>query len=326
MTTFLLDVWHDLREKRLWPVAVGLLMALVALPLVFLKPVSSESSTPPAAAAPTQSPTLPAVVVDSSPTHGSKLQTFSRRNPFKPLADLAKDQTTASGGSPSTTTTTSSSAPVAPKASAGGGAGTSPATSPSQAGGTPASSGGGSAPTSSPSSTPGTSSPSTSTTTQQTVQWFRYTADVRFGPTGQVKTVKGIKSLTLLPPDAKTAVVVFMGVASDAKHAIFFVADPTFAATGEGKCSDKSACRFVKLSLDASNDDEKFTSADGSTTYRLRLVGLHRQLISSQDATGDTTPKQNATPGKVAETQAGDASAAVVMQLFDVATVGSQPR
>ena len=32
MKMFFLDLWHDLREKRLWPVAALLLLALVAVP------------------------------------------------------------------------------------------------------------------------------------------------------------------------------------------------------------------------------------------------------------------------------------------------------
>ena len=32
------DLWHDLREKRLWPVAALLLLALVAVPVLLAKP------------------------------------------------------------------------------------------------------------------------------------------------------------------------------------------------------------------------------------------------------------------------------------------------
>ena len=38
MKIFLLDLWHDLKEKRLWPVAVVLLAALVAVPVLLAKP------------------------------------------------------------------------------------------------------------------------------------------------------------------------------------------------------------------------------------------------------------------------------------------------
>ena len=40
MTTFFLDLWQDLREKRLWPVAAGLAVAIVALPVALVKPAS----------------------------------------------------------------------------------------------------------------------------------------------------------------------------------------------------------------------------------------------------------------------------------------------
>ena len=43
MTTFFIDLWHDLREKRLWPVAVGLLAAIVAVPAILFKPASDAA-------------------------------------------------------------------------------------------------------------------------------------------------------------------------------------------------------------------------------------------------------------------------------------------
>ena len=38
MKVFALDLWQDLREKRLWPVALLLLAALVAVPVLLAKP------------------------------------------------------------------------------------------------------------------------------------------------------------------------------------------------------------------------------------------------------------------------------------------------
>ena len=63
MTTFFLDLWQDLREKRLWPVAAGLAVAIVALPVALVKPASSPSpsSAPPSEP---QAAKLPAVSLD----------------------------------------------------------------------------------------------------------------------------------------------------------------------------------------------------------------------------------------------------------------------
>src|SRR3954468_18118157 len=91
MTTFFIDLWHDLRERRLWPVAVGLLAAIVAVPAILFKPV--DDATPPSTAVtkPSGVATLPVVSVDSGPIRGSKLEAFSasEKNPFKPMKDLA---------------------------------------------------------------------------------------------------------------------------------------------------------------------------------------------------------------------------------------------
>lgn len=316
MTTFFLDLWHDLREKRLWPVAAGLLAAALAIPVVMLKPASSGSAPTPVVAKPAQPATLPAVEVDSSPTHGSKLDTFSQRDPFKPMSDLKKPASTSTTSTPS-----SSSSSPAQSASATGGSGG------SGGGGAGA---GGSAPsprtsTSSPVTTPSSPSSQSNTTTTTPVKWFRYTADISFGQEGALKTLKSVADFTLLPDD-KTAAVVFMGVSNDAKSAIFFVADPAFTPAGEGECNDKQDCRFIKLGLDPKKNEETFTSLDGSVVYKLKLLKLNREYISANAAQGDTTGQQS--PSKLGKDNAGstiaDASGSVLPRLLDLPAVGSQ--
>ncbi|HEX8051982.1 MAG TPA: hypothetical protein VF517_03255, partial [Thermoleophilaceae bacterium] len=85
MTTFLLDIWHDLREKRLWPVAVALLAAIVAIPAVLIKP----AETPQVDAAPPSATTaaLPTVASDPSIVDGSNLDAFDIKDPFSSAAD-----------------------------------------------------------------------------------------------------------------------------------------------------------------------------------------------------------------------------------------------
>src|SRR4051812_22892131 len=94
--TFLRNVLHDLVEKRLWPVAVALIVALVAVPVVLGG--SDEPVTPAddvAAVAPEQVPPGSAEVVslDQDIPTGKVSRTGKVRNPFKqqhvPNADTA---------------------------------------------------------------------------------------------------------------------------------------------------------------------------------------------------------------------------------------------
>jgi hypothetical protein len=293
MTTFFLDLWQDLREKRLWPVAVGLLAAAVAIPAVMLKPAADPTTPPPAVANTGQRATLPAVSVDDSPTHGSKLQTFSQRNPFKPLKDLEKQP-----GSP---TPAGGSGPGAGGQGSGGGSG-------SPSGGSGGGSGGGSTPVANPVGGDGGGSPTPSGPTPTPgsgpggMHWFKFTADIDFGRAGDAKRMKDVESLTLLPRD-DNPIVVFMGVTADAKGAKFLVNDPNFTADGEGDCNGSEDCQFVTLGLDDAHNEETFTSKDGKVAYDLKLVRLNRDEVSQAEATGDTAPGRH--HGKIAASSAG---------------------
>jgi hypothetical protein len=305
MTMFFLDLWHDLREKRLWPVAVGLIAAIVAVPVILFKPASDAA--PPATIVPRTNgaETLPVVSVDSGPTVGSRLEAYNEKNPFKPMKDLAKATTQDTSGATASGNTSTS----------GGGTGTSPANPNGTS--TPSSSGGSSSPTGGTS--PGGSSTPGTTTTTQTVKWFRYTADFSFGePGAKPTTFKDQASFTLLPDD-KTPSIVFMGVNADHKHAMFFISDPGFQAQGEGKCNASgAACRFVTLSLSDTSDEETFTSVDGSVSYDLKLLKLNRDDLATDKNGNPVAPPngkaQVATGAGVASTTASAES--VVPDLF----------
>jgi hypothetical protein len=297
MTTFFLDLWHDLREKRLWPVAVGLLAAAVAIPAIMLKPAAEP--TPPSTIAATgdKAETLPAVSVDSLPTNGSKLETFDERNPFKPLKDLQHEPGTdapSSGGS----------------SGQGGAGGSTPTGTGSDTGGSPTggptggSPGGGDIP-------PATS-PQPTTDGSGGMHWFKFTADLEFGRSGDAKLRKRVDPLTLLPNDT-APVLVFMGVTADAKGAKFFLVDQGFTADGEGDCNEKGSCMFITLHLDDAHNEETFTSRDGSVAYDLKLVKLHQEEVSEAEARGDADKphmpkaKRTVSAAGAAETSIADA-------------------
>jgi hypothetical protein len=280
MTTFFIDLWHDLREKRLWPVAVGLLAAIVAVPAILFKPASDAAPAPVVAQQPGGADTLPAVSVENGPTVGSRLEAFNEKNPFKPMKDLAKTAGTdpqsspggaggaGSGNSSGSSASGGSSGSTGSTGSSGDGSGSTGGSTPSDGG--------------APSTTP---SPSGG----RTVQWFRYTANFNFGEPGAPKKFEGPSTLTLLP-DEKSPAIVFMGVTDDHKGAVFFISDPGFEAAGEGKCNASgSDCRFVTLKLSDSRNEETFSAVDGSVSYEVKLLKIQREDVDT-DSSGNPVP------------------------------------
>jgi hypothetical protein len=299
MTSFFLGIWQDLREKRLWPAAVGLLAAIVAVPVVLFKPASD--GTPPSATTHKgdNTPTLPVVHVAGGPVMGSHLEAFSasEKNPFKPMKDLAKADSGSTAG------------PAASGGSGASGGGTS-TTGGSATGGTGGSSGsasGGSSPAG------GGSTPSNGgSTTTKTTKWFHYVADFSFGETGaKATTFKSRASYTLLPDENKP-VVVFLGLSDDHKTALFFVSDPGIQADGEGTCVGKDSCQFVTLSTSDTGDEENFSAIDGSVSYDLTLLGIKRQELGT--GTQPATPTAPKAGKALADTGQGVAAAAATTQ------------
>jgi hypothetical protein len=269
MTTFFLDLWQDLRAKRLWPVAVALLAATIAVPVLLFKPAST---TPPAlGAAQTGGQKLPVVTLDSSSVANSSLNVFKEKNPFKAVGSSGG---AAGGGASTTTLGNSVASAVASANSAGASAGGSAASS-----GSSGSSGSGGTTPVGPSGSPVTPG----------IHFFTYTADLRFGKRGSEKTYKSVKQLDVLP-DGSHPVISFYGVKSG-KTAVFFLPDPTFRADGEGDCLPSPGnCRFLYLKKDDAHNEETLSAQNGTIEYTIKLTGLHVKSISKSEAVGNTTP------------------------------------
>jgi hypothetical protein len=265
MNELVLGVWHDLREKRLWPVAAGLLLALLLVPFLLVKPAKQA----PAQAGPSvamdakQLEPIDAAKAllkpaEESVSNGSALEAFLSKDPFKPIKDLR----TEAGVGPATI------------ASSGSGAATSGgATGGSNAGGTPI--GGGST-----GGSPGGSTGGGKTTT--TV--FTYTANLRFGPSGHEETFKDVQQLTVIPNE-QTPLLVFLGVTTDRKKAVFLV-DAKLDTSGEGRCKpSNNECTFLYLAQDEDSNEQLFTDVDG-TEYTLRLDKLRRVELGADGSDG----------------------------------------
>src|SRR5262245_1326132 len=208
MKIFLLDLWHDLQAKRLWPVAAVLLLALVAVPVVLSK--SSETPAP----APVQSvrkapdpkdlKALASVKLDeASLERGSSLDTFDPSDPFRPPRAIAKRSREGSGA-PSTVKSEQPSG-----GSTGGDTGSTGGDTGSTGGDTGSTGGG---------TTGGTTGGGTPTQTAQ----YRYVADVTFASNGHKRHINGLERLDMLPNQA-SPLLLFLGVTPNGGNAVFLV-------------------------------------------------------------------------------------------------------
>ena len=100
MKIFLLDLWNDLREKRLWPVAVVLLASLVAVPVLLARPAEEPSAPPQPPAAVSEASKesdleqlAKVKLADEEPGDGSTLLgVFDPDNPFTPPKAAVKSE------------------------------------------------------------------------------------------------------------------------------------------------------------------------------------------------------------------------------------------
>jgi hypothetical protein len=258
MNTFLLDLWHDLRAKRLWPVAAVLVIALIAVPLVLKKSSDSGSSsaTPPAPAAASGAgadASKAVVVADASTSNNSTLGVFNKKNPFKP------DKSVIAAQNPPASTP----APSAPQSSA-----------PAQGGDSTPSSGGG-APS-------GGTTPSQPVKPQAPKGPYAYTVDVKFGKRGLLRTHHDVQKLDVLP-NQNNPLVVFLGVNTKGDTAVFLT-DTSLKAAGEGTCKpngDTCSFLYLKVDKDQNTEDLSEVSADGTgTEYTIQLLAIKKVLVS----------------------------------------------
>lgn len=249
------DLWSELVERRLWPIPLVLLAALVAVPLLLAKPASKSggddaaaTAAPPAAvaaAAGLHTPEGPVVSVSEQSSTGGAPLRGHEKNPFRqqhvPPKPKVAGAAVDTGSAPST-------GPTTPPTSGGdnGGAGTEPQPP------------------------------------QKTYELV--SIDVRFGTAaGPKRKIADVPRLTPLPNAAKP-VVVFLGMRRDRETAVFLVSTDVHAQ-GDGRCvPSKKVCQAVELRqgqvafLDVSGDDGSVTQ------YELDLdrVSVHETTSKAE--------------------------------------------
>ena len=281
MNNFLLDVWHDLRARRLWPVAIVLLAGIVAVPLVLAKKAEEPAVAPPAPTAEAQKPESegPAELAevkleDLGQGSGSSLSSFDDpSNPFAPppkvlnrIHDETKDPAPADSGSGAGDATQAPSIEgdvnfnIGSGGGGGGGAGADTGTG-DTGGGSPGDTG-------DPGETP---APPVDGGEKTTTVSYTYVADVTFRANNRRRKIKGMEKLDILP-DRANPLLIFLGVTESAGNAVFLV-DSTLKAAGEGSCKpSNSECAFLYL---GPGSEHEFTNDEGDS-YTLRVDEIRR--------------------------------------------------
>jgi hypothetical protein len=261
---FLRDLFDDMVERKLWPVAVILLVALIAIPLVLAKPASKSTAPLPGAAqtspgvsgAPSALTAFEPVVSATTSADESKGLRGHAKNPFlaKGIDFSAADKTGSVepvAGLGNTTVSTDQTAK--------GAGDTTPAS-----GGTQGGSQGGS--------------------TKGTTTFYTYVIKVHFGEDGDTKTLTVSQFRAL--PSSDNPVAIFMGVKRDGKTAVFLLSSST-TTTGDGDCEPTdSNCTFLYMKQGDSQVIETVTNEGEIVTYDLELVSIDAKPTNAPTSAG----------------------------------------
>jgi hypothetical protein len=246
------DLLSDLVERRLWPVALLLVAALVAVPLLLAKSPSTTATSASAPALPAPAGggaaepavSLATVTPQGAPLHGRARDPFRQQHvPHKARA-----------GAPVSTPTTS------PGAS-NGSSGTSPS------GSSKGSSGG---------ATPHAPAPKT---------YLTVSIDVHFGKatSPHLHTHNDVPRLTPLP-SATNPIVIFLGMRTDLKTAVFMVSSDVHAQ-GDGRCvPSRKDCETIELKEGQTTFLDVAAASGEVTQYELDLVKVTIHQTTSKAA------------------------------------------
>lgn len=272
--SFFKDIANELREKRLWPIAVALVAALVAIPVFLSKSPGSNALAqlpPPTAVAP-GSTALPAVSVSTATIH-SRL-TGSARDPFQ----QQKLKTAKSSTTKSSSNTSSSSGSGTSGSTASGSGGTSgpsgSSTTTGGSGGSPSPSGGGSSggsPSPNPNPNPNpnpipTPKPKPVTPGLSSTETYQVTLAMT-NPQGGLDTTDSVERLSPLP-SVKQPLMIELGVLKGG-HRVLFLLQPGTVVSGPGTCTPGPIdCEILSL------DQEQIESLGTSSSSGVDPVGL----------------------------------------------------
>jgi hypothetical protein len=234
--------FRQLVERRLWPLALLMLAALVAVPMLLAKKAEPVAPAGPiASTASAQGPTQPIVELGAAGAREAHRKVLGdRKNPFRPAikAHKAAEPKKASSTNSSSTTDTGGADGV----SVGGTGGFAPVTI-----------------------TPVT----TPVRGRKTYEIDSLT--VRFGDSTTTSPARTLKRLTALP-DATAPVLIYLGLLKDRKTAVFLVGAGS-KVQGDGRCEPApNDCQTLRMKA---GETAFIDAPDGSAQYQLDLVRIH---------------------------------------------------
>ncbi len=224
------NVWRQLVERRLWPAAILLIAALVAVPLMLAKDPEPAATVPPAnvdtnggelANTPIVVPVTPADRANRRKVLGDAKNPFASAKPADPVEDAGDDK-----------------GPVVVKTPTEGSSGGAGGDSGSSAGGGTSPSTGGPTPTAPATpTTPATPAPPKKT-------YEKHELTVRFG----AEDTKRLSVKLLAPlPSAEEPVLIYTRLLKDGKTAEFLL-DSGVEAMGDGVCHPSpEQCETIRL-------------------------------------------------------------------------------
>jgi hypothetical protein len=293
--TIVQNLITELREKRLWPVAVALILALIAVPVVLSSSGGTVAAAPaPAAIGSAAAPAVPAVSVTTTPSNARL--TGPERNPFaqqvKPSSDTA--------GAGTGTAPTSSGAPTS--SSVG-----------SSAKSTPVS-------TTTPASKPATTTPTTPVAAQPAVKYLYFEVDLVYDRTGAVpQTRDNIARLTPLPR-ASNPMIVYLGVEKDKRTALFLVSQ-NVRPTGKGKClPTRSDCQFLALKAGQA-DLFKVIGASGTEEFTISLTAVKTLSTTSRKVAAAAWARESKAGAKILARETGHSIAHMLVYAKQAGTL-----
>jgi hypothetical protein len=267
------NMLKELVDRKLWPIALVLVIALVAVPVLLTKKAPTDIVTPPSGPLPYSSgSTLPAISVKNAPANSNL--SGKGRNPFGPqhVATTSTTATVASVTAPSTGTTTSTSTGATGLSSTGtsGGSGTTSSGSSSSSGGTPA-------PT--PTTPAPAPAPKPAPTGLTSTQAYHVTPAITTA-NGGVNTIDPLERLSILPSKQRP-MLVELGVLQGG-HSVVFVVEPGTVVSGAGTCTPGPIdCEILTLNAGQTEGISKQTASGSAPVALFSVNAISADQFSS---------------------------------------------